>query len=70
LPPFLAERRTFLLLGKARGYALCNDVGAATATLLEAEDSAPQEIRHNSDARRLVLHILCRRSCNSPVVKV
>ena len=58
LPPFLAERKTFLLLGKARGHALRNDVASAAAALLEAEQAAPQEIRHNADARRLVSHLL------------
>jgi hypothetical protein len=58
LQPFLAERKTFLLLGKARGHALRHDVGSAAAALLEAEHAAPEEIRHNSDARRLILHLL------------
>ncbi len=58
LPSFLAERRTFLLPGKARGHALCNDVASAAATLLEAEQAAPREIRNNADARRLVSHLL------------
>jgi hypothetical protein len=58
LPLFLAERRTFLLLGKARGHALRNDIASAAAALLEAELAAPQEIRHNGEARRLVLHLL------------
>ena len=46
LPAFLNERRTFLLLGKARGHALRNDVTSATDALLEAEQAAPEEIRH------------------------
>jgi hypothetical protein len=54
LPGFLAERRTFLLLGKARGHALCDDVTSATDTLLEAEQAAPEEVRHNPEARSLV----------------
>jgi hypothetical protein len=50
LPPFLAERRTFLLLGKARGYALCNDNDSAAGVLLDAEQAAPEETRHNPEA--------------------
>lgn len=58
LPPFLTERRTFLLLGKARGHALGNDVTSATSTLLEAEQAAPEEIRHNPEARSLASRLL------------
>jgi hypothetical protein len=58
LPPFLAERRTFLLLGKARGHALSNDVTSATSALLEAEQAAPEEIRHNPEARSLASRLL------------
>jgi hypothetical protein len=58
LPPFLTERRTFLLLGKARGHALSNDVTSATSTLLEAEQAAPEEIRHNPEARSLASRLL------------
>jgi hypothetical protein len=58
LPPLLAERRAFLLLGKARGHALRADLTAATETLLEAERAAPEEFRHNTEARKLVLRLL------------
>jgi hypothetical protein len=58
LPPLLAERRTFLLLGKARGHALRNDVTAATETLLEAEQAAPEEVRHSAEARSLLSSLL------------
>ena len=58
LPPFLTERRTFLLLGKARGHALRNDATSATDALLEAEQAAPEEIRHNAEARSLVSRLL------------
>jgi len=58
LPAFLRERRTFLLLGKARGHALCNDVTSATDTLLEAEQAAPEEVRHNPEARSLVSRLM------------
>jgi hypothetical protein len=58
LPGFLAERRTFLLLGKARGHALCDDVTSATDTLLEAEQAAPEEVRHNPEARSLVSRLM------------
>ena len=58
LPPFLAERRTFLLLGQARGHALCGDITPATMALLQAEDVAPQEIRNSPEARSLVSGLL------------
>ena len=54
----LAERRAFLLLGKARGHALRADLTTATETLLEAEQAAPEEFRHNTEARKLVLQLL------------
>jgi hypothetical protein len=60
LPSFLAERRTFLLLGTARGHALCNDAASATTILLDAEQAAPEEIRHNPEARSLVFGLLSR----------
>jgi hypothetical protein len=58
LPTYLAERRTFLLLGKARGHALRGDVMAATVALLEAESAAPEEVHHNPEARQLVQQLL------------
>jgi hypothetical protein len=58
LPSFLAERRTFLLLGKARGHALCNDETSVTDTLPEAEQAAPEEVRHNPEARSLVSRLM------------
>jgi hypothetical protein len=58
LPPQLAERRAFLLLGKARGHVLRADLTTATETLLEAEQAAPEEFRHNTEARKLVLQLL------------
>jgi len=58
LPSFLNERRTFLLLGKARGHALRNDATSAMDALLEAEQAAPEEIRHNPEARSLVSRLL------------
>jgi hypothetical protein len=54
LPPFLAERRTFLLLSKARGYALRSDAASAAETLLEAEHAAPEEVRQSAEARSLL----------------
>jgi transcriptional regulator with XRE-family HTH domain len=54
LPPFLAERRTFLLLGKARGHALRREVAIAVETLLEAEQAAPEEVRRSAEVRSLL----------------
>ncbi len=53
LPLFLAERRTFLLVGKARGYALRGDQASAAQLLLEADQAAPEEVRRNPHARAL-----------------
>jgi len=53
LPLFLAERRTFLLVGKARGYALRGDQASAAQLLLEADQAAPEEVRRNPHARSL-----------------
>jgi hypothetical protein len=58
LPAYLNERRTFLLLGEARGHALRNDVTSATDVLLVAEQAAPEEIRHHPQARLLVSRLL------------
>ncbi len=64
LPPSLAERRTFLLLGQARGHALCGDTASAALALLDADEAAPEEVRLNPEARSLVARLLaasCRR---------
>jgi hypothetical protein len=53
LPLFMAERRTFLLVGKARGYALRGDQASAAQLLLEADQAAPEEVRRNPHARAL-----------------
>lgn len=58
LPAHLAERRTFLLLGKARGHALCGDLESAAAALLDADHAAPEEVRRNPDARSLTLYLM------------
>ncbi len=58
LPPFLAERRTFLLLGRARGHCLRGDAASAAAALLDAEQAAPEEVRTNPDACALVAGLL------------
>ncbi len=58
LPAHLAERRTFLLLGKARGHALCGDQESAALALLDAEHAAPEEVRRNPGARGLAASLL------------
>jgi hypothetical protein len=58
LPVLLAERRTFLLLGRARGHALCGDSASAALVLLDAEHAAPEEVRHNPGARSLAACLL------------
>jgi len=55
---FASDAMPFLLLGTARGHALSSDVTSATSTLLEAEQAAPEEIRHNPEARSLASRLL------------
>ena len=58
LPLFLAERRTFLLLGTAQGHVLRGDRSAAAMALLDAEQAAPEEMRRNPRARALLAGLL------------
>ena len=67
LPPFLAERRAFLLLSGARGYALRDDVTSATDALLAAEQAAPEEIHHNPVAQSLVIGLLSASPRSKPL---
>jgi hypothetical protein len=60
LPPYLLERRTHLLIDVARGHAHRADDRAAVATLLEAEQLAPEEVRYNPIASELVMVLLRR----------
>ena len=60
LPPYLLERRTHLLIDVARGHAHRADDPAAVATLLEAEQLAPEEVRYNPLASELVIVLLER----------
>jgi len=60
LPPYLVERRTHYLIDVARGHAHRADDSAALATLLEAEQLAPQEVRYNTIASELVTVLLKR----------
>jgi hypothetical protein len=60
LPSYLVERRTHYLIDVARGHAHRSDDPAALATLLEAEQLAPQEVRYNPIASELVMVLLKR----------
>ena len=60
LTPYLLERRTHLLIDVARGHAHRADDRAAVATLLEAEQLAPEEVRYNPIASELVMVLLER----------
>ena len=60
LPSHLVERRSHYLIDVARGHAQRADDPAALATLLEAEQLAPQEVRYNPIASELVMVILKR----------
>jgi hypothetical protein len=52
----------------AGGYlALCDDVMSASRTLLDAERAAPEEIRHNPDARSLVSTLTATAVRNEPL---
>jgi hypothetical protein len=54
LPGYLAERRTWLLIGTARGHALRGDITAAAIALLDADQAAPEEVRRNPEAQGLL----------------
>jgi hypothetical protein len=60
LPSHLVERRSHYLIDVARGHAQRADDPAALATLLEAEQLAPQEVRYNPIASELVMVMLKR----------
>src|SRR5215204_547785 len=60
LPPYLLERRTHLLIDVARGHAHRADDPSAVATLQEAEQLAPEEVRYNPIASELVMVLLKR----------
>jgi hypothetical protein len=67
LPQYLLERRTHLLIDVARGHANRADDPAAVATLLEAEQLAPEEVRYNPIASELIMVLLKReRRAASP----
>jgi hypothetical protein len=57
LPGYLAERRTWLLIGTAHGHALRRDITAAALALLDAHQQAPEELRRNPDARTLLANL-------------
>jgi hypothetical protein len=60
LPSHLVERRSHYLIDVARGHAHRANDPAALATLLEAEQLAPQEVRYNPIASDLVIVLLKR----------
>src|SRR5439155_20411249 len=59
-PASLLERRGQFLIDMAQGYALVRQDSQATATLLRAEQTAPQEVRFNSAVHQLVRPLLGR----------
>lgn len=65
LPPHLAERRSRYLIDVARVYAALHEDGAAVAALLDAENAAPEELRHHRLTRRVVQEMLARESRSS-----
>ena len=60
LPPSLNERRSQLLIDLAQGHVLVGSDGAATETLVRAEQTAPEEVRFNPTTRYLVRTMLSR----------
>lgn len=60
LPPSLNERRSQYLIDLAQGHVLIGSDGAATATLVRAEQTAPEEVRYNPTTRYLVRTMLSR----------
>jgi hypothetical protein len=62
LPSSLIERRGQFLIDLAKSYALTHDDQAAAATLIRAERIAPQELRHNGEARNLASDLLRRKA--------
>jgi len=60
LPPYLVERRTHFLIDVARGHRQRADAAASVATLLQAEEVAPEEVRDNPAARNLIAELLRR----------
>jgi hypothetical protein len=60
LPSHLVERRSHYLIDVARGHAHRANDPAALATLLKAEQLAPQEVRYNPIASELVIVLLKR----------
>ncbi|MFD2793668.1 hypothetical protein ACFS27_08910 [Promicromonospora vindobonensis] len=53
-----AERRSRLLLDKARAYTQRRQVGEAVDALLEAEELAPEQIRSHPLARRAIRDLM------------
>lgn len=53
-----AERRSRLLLDKARAYTQRRQVGEAVAALLEGEELAPEQIRSHPLARQAIRDLM------------
>jgi hypothetical protein len=60
LPPSLNERRGQFLIDLAQGHVLLGSDGLATDTLLQAEQTAPEEVRFNPTTHYLVRIMLER----------
>jgi len=58
LPSSLNERRSQFLIDLAQGHALLRSDGAATDTLLRAEQTAPEEVQFNPTTHYLVRTML------------
>jgi hypothetical protein len=61
LPASLIERRGQFLIDVAHGHVLQDDDAAAVATLLRADQIAPQQVRLSRDAHELTRTLLGRQ---------
>jgi hypothetical protein len=65
LPASLVERRGQFLIDLAHGYVLQGDDSNAVATLLRADQLAPQEVRLSRDVHHLTRTLLAQKRANA-----
>jgi hypothetical protein len=65
LPSSLVERRGQFLIDLAHGYVLQGDDSNAVATLLRADQLAPQEVRLSRDVHHLTRTLLAQKRANA-----
>ncbi|WP_147268404.1 hypothetical protein [Spongiactinospora rosea] len=67
MPRLLSERRSRFLIDVARSHAALKSDSAALAALLEAENIAPDELRHHRLTHSVVRNLLARERRSSDV---